>query len=124
MDVVAFELRAVRLVLVEDWAVGREPVSALDVRAFVAVCEAGGFRAAAEAYGVSQSSLTRRVRALERRLDLTLVDRSPRRTVPTREGRLLLPSARRLLEQHEGLLETAAVLAERGTGTRGRGGTG
>jgi DNA-binding transcriptional LysR family regulator len=82
----------------------------------VMVCEAGGFRSAAAVHRVTQSSLTRRVRALERRLGLTLVDRSPRRTGPTRQGRLLLPTARRLLEQHEGLLETAAVLAERGSG--------
>lgn len=114
---VAFAPHTARLVLVGDWAFGREPVSPLDVRAFVVVCESGGFRAAAEAHSVSQSSLTRRVQALERRLGLTLVVRPPRRTGPTREGRLLLPSARRLLEQHEGLLETAAVLAERSNGT-------
>lgn len=100
----------------EEKDLARGPVSPLDVWAFVVVCESGGFRAAAKAYAVSQSSLTRRVRALERRLDLTLVDRSPRRTGPTREGRLLLPTARRVLEQHEGLLETAAVLAERSNG--------
>lgn len=92
-------------------------MSALDVLAFVAVCELGGFRVAARARGVSQSSLTRRVRALEHWLGLTLVERSPRRSGPTREGRLLLPSARRLLEQHQGLLEAAAVLAE---GSNGR----
>jgi DNA-binding transcriptional LysR family regulator len=95
-------------------------VSPLDVRAFVVVCESGGFRAAAEAYAVSQSSLTRRVRALERRLGLALIDRSPRRNGPTREGRLLLPTARRLLEQHEGLLETSAALAEGSNGTTDR----
>jgi DNA-binding transcriptional LysR family regulator len=89
-----------------------DPLDARDVRAFIAVSESGGFRAAASSTGLSQSAVSRRVAALERRLQLRLLHRSPSSTWLTKEGRVFLPLARQLLQLHCELLEAAADLSE------------
>jgi DNA-binding transcriptional LysR family regulator len=49
---------------------------------------------AAEAVGISQPALSRSVLALEKRLDVTIFDRSNSRVVPTAAGQVLLRHAR------------------------------
>ena len=61
-----------------------------DVVLFAAVVEAGGFRAAAERRGVSPSSLSDRIRRLERDLDVRLLHRTTRSVTPTETGTRLL----------------------------------
>ncbi len=68
------------------------------LRAFVAVAESGSFTAAAERLHLTQSAVTRRIQALEQRLDSPLFDRLPRRALLTETGQRLLPQARRALE--------------------------
>lgn len=71
-----------------------------DLRLFLAVAKAGGLAGAAEKTGVSPATLGRRVSALEKSLNLRLVEREAR-------GYQLTPAARDLLRYLEDMDETA-----------------
>jgi DNA-binding transcriptional LysR family regulator len=60
-----------------------------DLAAFAAVVRAGSFTRAAAQLGVSQSALSQTVRALERRLELKLLNRTTRSVSPTQAGEKL-----------------------------------
>ncbi|MCJ2049948.1 LysR family transcriptional regulator [Methylobacterium sp. J-070] len=70
------------------------------VRAFVRVVDLASFTRAADSLATSQAAISLRVKRLEDRLGLRLVDRTPRHVAPTPRGAKFLPSARRLLEAH------------------------
>ncbi len=72
--------------------------------AFCAVVERRSFSLAAAALGVTQPAVSQQVRALEKRLDSQLLDRSGRRVVPTDAGTRLYRSAQRLLALEAQLL--------------------
>lgn len=72
---------------------------ALDLRAFLAVTEAGSFRAAADALALSQPALSRRIQRLEGLVGGPLLERTTRRVAPTALGRELMPLVRRLLDE-------------------------
>ena len=74
------------------------------VRYFVAVAEELHFRRAADRLHVSQPSLSRAVRDLERSLGVQLFTRTRRRVQLTDAGRRLLEEAPRLLAEFERLL--------------------
>ncbi|MFJ2988311.1 LysR family transcriptional regulator [Collimonas sp. NPDC087041] len=70
-----------------------------DLAAFAAVVRAKSFTRAAAQMGVTQSALSQTVRALERRLDLKLLNRTTRSVSPTDAGeRLFLTVEPRLAE--------------------------
>lgn len=70
-----------------------------DLAAFAAVVRAGSFTRAAAQMGVTQSALSQTVRALERKLDLKLLNRTTRSVAPTEAGqRLYLTVAPRLAD--------------------------
>lgn len=79
---------------------------------FVALVEAGGFSAAGARLGVSQSSVSHTVKALEQSLGTSLFDRRQSPPVPTEGARRLLPHARTMLAASEALRQE--VQAERG----------
>lgn len=60
-----------------------------DLAAFAAVVNTGSFTKAAAQFGVSQSALSQTVRALERRLDLKLLNRTTRSVSTTEAGERL-----------------------------------
>jgi DNA-binding transcriptional LysR family regulator len=60
-----------------------------DLASFAAVVRAGSFTRAAARLGVTQSALSQTVRALERRLDLKLLNRTTRSVSPTEAGERL-----------------------------------
>ena len=60
-----------------------------DLRAFVAIAEQSSFSKAAEQIGLSPSSLSQIIRALEERLGVRLIDRGSRRFSLTEERELL-----------------------------------
>lgn len=64
---------------------------------FVAVAELGSFSSAADKLHLTQPAISKRVSALEARLDCRLFDRIGRRITLTREGEQLLPRAREIL---------------------------
>ena len=63
----------------------------LDIRAFLAIYDIRNFRLAAEAVGLSQPALSRRIQALEASLGAPLLERSRRGVSPTTIGRELEP---------------------------------
>jgi DNA-binding transcriptional LysR family regulator len=81
---------------------------------FVAVVDAGTVSAAAEQVRVTQPSLSRQVRQLERELGVDLFERSAGRLVLSSAGRSLLPLAREVLASAESLRTAARVRAEGG----------
>ncbi|OXM68958.1 MULTISPECIES: LysR family transcriptional regulator [Amycolatopsis] len=80
---------------------------------FVAVAEALHFGRAAEGLGLAQPALSKAVRSLERRLEVTLFERTSRRVELTPAGEVLLDEARKAL--------AAVAAAARRTQRAGRG---
>src|SRR5262245_13320315 len=71
------------------------------LRAFVAVAESGGFTAAAEVVGRSQSAVSQKIQRLEDLLGRRLFERTSRTLSLTKDGEQLLISARRILELND-----------------------
>jgi len=82
------------------------------LRAFVAVAEKQHFGSAATTLGVSQSSLSQALAALEAGVDTRLVERSTRRVRVTTEGMHLLPFAQAVVEAMEAFTAAAAGAAD------------
>ena len=80
----------------------------------VAVVEAESFSRAARDLGVAQPSISEQIRKLERELRQPLLDRLPRRVVPTPAGQQLVEHARRILA------EVAEAKRRAGEAARGR----
>src|SRR5919109_1145325 len=87
------------------------------LQAFCAVVDRKSFSHAAEQLGVTQPAVSLQVRALEKRLGQTLLDRSGRRVEPTEAGLRLYRGAQRLLALEEQLLEEVAEEDETIRGT-------
>lgn len=79
---------------------------------FVALAEAGGFSAAGVRLGVSQSSVSHTIKALEQSLGTSLFDRRQSPPALTDGARRLLPHARSMLAASEALRQE--VQAQRG----------
>ncbi len=80
----------------------------MDTRQLAAFCEVverRSFSAAADRLGVTQPAVSLQVRALEKRLGTTLLDRSGRRVEPTEAGFRLYRGAQRLLALERILVE-------------------
>ena len=71
------------------------------VRLFVMAVDLGGLTRAAEAAGTVQPVVSQRIKALEERLGVRLLDRSPRFLRPTTDGVRFLAEARALLAAHD-----------------------
>lgn len=80
-----------------------------DLAGFAVVVRAGSFTRAAAQMGVTQSAISQTVRALERRLDLKLLNRTTRSVSPTEAGERLYQTVRQRFEDIEAEL---AVLGE------------
>jgi DNA-binding transcriptional LysR family regulator len=81
---------------------------------FVMTADCGTISAAADRVHVTQPSLSRQLRGLERQLGVELFTRSGRRVELSPAGRALLPRARAVLAEAESL-RAAAVLLARGS---------
>jgi len=75
-----------------------DPLSAADLAAFAAAVELGSVRGAADALALTQSAATKRIQRLERRVELTLLERGRFGVKPTEAGGVLYPEARRALD--------------------------
>jgi DNA-binding transcriptional LysR family regulator len=87
-----------------------------DLEVFVAVVEAGGFTAAAEALGTTVTATSRRVRALEERLGTRLLNRTTRRVSLTAAGEVYYQQVRRVLAE---LRETEEQLTQQASDPHG-----
>ncbi|OBF12708.1 LysR family transcriptional regulator [Mycobacterium sp. ACS4054] len=83
------------------------------LRAFVAVAEKRQFSGAAASLGVSQSTLSQALAALETGLGAQLIERSTRRVLLTAEGTELLPRAQAVVDAADAFTAAAAGSADR-----------
>lgn len=74
------------------------------LRAFIAVAETGGFTAAADVIGRSQSAVSQKIIRLEEVLDLRVFERTSRSLTLTHDGERLLVSARRMLMHYDAFM--------------------
>lgn len=79
------------------------PYDVTDLRLFVHVVEAASITHGAQRANLSLAAASERIRGLEIRLGVSLLDRSPRGVSPTAAGRALLYHARLVLRQLEHL---------------------
>jgi DNA-binding transcriptional LysR family regulator len=81
-------------------------INSHDLQFFSVLSEAASLAAASRALGVSPSAVTQRLRALESRLGVRLVDRSSRGLQLTAEGHMLAGQGSAVLAQIDALTET------------------
>lgn len=79
---------------------------------FVRVVEAGSLRAVALELGVDASSVSRKITALEQRLQARLLRRSTKRSEPTEAGQRYYDGIRRLLDERAALEADVAGLVD------------
>ncbi|MBL4573005.1 MAG: hydrogen peroxide-inducible genes activator [Gammaproteobacteria bacterium] len=92
-------------------------LSLKQIRYFTTIAESGSFRQAAFRLDVTQPALSSQIAILEKLLDLQLFERSKNGTTTTVEGRELLPSAKRILEEVHGFASKSRMLSGGGMGT-------
>jgi DNA-binding transcriptional LysR family regulator len=85
--------------------------------AFAAVAEARGFRAASERLGVSASAVSQALRKLEKRLGVTLMQRTTRSVHLTEAGERLYASVRPALEEVRSAVAAVGELGDVPCGT-------
>jgi DNA-binding transcriptional LysR family regulator len=88
-----------------------------DLAAFAAVVRASSFTAAAAQIGVTQSALSQTVQALERRLDLKLLNRTTRSVAPTEAGERLYQAVESRFADIEAELAVLGEMRGKPTGT-------
>lgn len=74
------------------------------MRYLIAIVEAGSFTTAAEVLYISQSSLSKRIMALEEELGVQLFDRSKRQVALTDPGKVVLERARALWSTYQAMV--------------------
>jgi DNA-binding transcriptional LysR family regulator len=84
---------------------------------FVAVVEAGGFRAAGRQLGVSGTALSKALRQLEQRLGVTLLLRTTRSVRLTEAGETFYAASRQALDALQSAAEAVGELADEPRGT-------
>jgi DNA-binding transcriptional LysR family regulator len=80
------------------------------LRLFCDVLTCRSFSQAAQRHGITQSAASQRVGQLEKRLGVTLIDRSVRPLRPTPEGELFLEEAKVLIERYDRLERKVSVM--------------
>jgi DNA-binding transcriptional LysR family regulator len=83
-----------------------EPLSGRDLVAFAAAVETSSVHGAADALGLTQSAVSKRIQSLEQRTGVALLTRSRTGVRPTEAGRMLYPAAKQALAA----LQRAAVV--------------
>ncbi|WP_201325204.1 LysR family transcriptional regulator, partial [Burkholderia sp. E168m23] len=87
-----------------------------DLVAFMAVARERNFTRAAAQLGVSQSALSRMVRALEARMGIPLLTRTTRSVSPTEAGERLLESIAPRFQEIEAELESLRAMTDQPAG--------
>jgi DNA-binding transcriptional LysR family regulator len=81
------------------------------LKAFIAIAEAGTFTAGALRVHVTQAAISMQLKQLETELGAPLFIRAPRRVMLTEAGEALLERARAILREHDAALSEIAELA-------------
>lgn len=90
--------------------------SIAEMSAFVAIAERASFAKAAAQLGVSRSSLSESLRAMEERLGVRLINRTTRSVALTEAGERLLAQLRPLLDNFDTALESINAFRDRPAG--------
>jgi LysR family transcriptional regulator, regulator of peptidoglycan recycling len=77
-----------------------------ELSAFMAVAEQRNFTRAAKQLGISASTLSQTIRALEERLAVRLLNRTTRSVVPTAAGEKLLARLRPVIDAYDAVIES------------------
>ncbi|MCP5015889.1 MAG: LysR family transcriptional regulator [Ketobacter sp.] len=88
-----------------------------ELKAFVAVAEAGSFSQAALQLHLTQPAISKRISLLESNLNCQLFDRIGRQTILTEAGRDLMPRANRILQEMEDMRRAMSNLSGEVSGT-------
>lgn len=88
-----------------------DPVTLDQLRAFVAVVQEGSFSAAARKLKRVQSAVSTSMANLESQLDVPIFDRSTKIAKLTEQGKAVLTSAQRVLDEVDGLKRLTAGMA-------------
>lgn len=88
-----------------------------ELTAFIAIADAGTFRAAARALGVSPSALSHAMRSMEARLEVRLFNRTTRSVALTEEGQRLLQRVRPAMADLEQAVNEAAAARGKPSGS-------
>ncbi|SDH78788.1 LysR family transcriptional regulator [Paraburkholderia phenazinium] len=88
-----------------------------DLKAFIAVTQARGFRHAASTRGVSASSLSEAIRRLEQQLGVRLLNRTTRSVTPTEAGQRLFERLAPAFSEIATALDAVNLFRESPTGT-------
>ena len=92
-------------------------ISLKQLQYFAAVSEYGSFRQAAFRLGITQPTLSNQIAIMEKALKIHLFERTRKGINVTPQGRELLLSARRVLEEAQGFISQSAILSGGGIGT-------
>ena len=95
----------------------RSRISISQLECFSAVAELSSYRRAAERLRTSQPTLTNQILALESLMGVRLFERSRAGTLLTAVGRDLVPGARRVIEEVQGLVDQAESISRGPAGT-------
>ena len=87
------------------------------IRCFVIVAERSSFTAAAEELHIAQQAVSQQIKALERTLGVTLLQRTSRKVQLTPEGVVFLADARRLLASADRAVSRVQAAARGEAGT-------
>ena len=85
------------------------PLTGPELAAFIAAVEAGSVQGAADALGLTQSAVTKRLQALEARVGVRLLERGHFGVRPTAAGKVLYPDAKRAVGALAAAHETLAA---------------
>ncbi len=91
------------------------PLAGSELAAFVAAVEAGTVHGAADALQLTQSAVTKRIHALERRVGGRLFERGRFGVRPTELGRTVYPAAKRALEALDSVAELVELSRAQGS---------
>ena len=92
-------------------------ISLKQLQYFAAVAEYGSFRQAAFRLEITQPTLSNQIAIMEKALKVHLFERTRKGINVTPQGRELLMSARRVLEEAQGFISQSAILSGGGIGT-------
>ena len=90
------------------------PLAGSDLAAFVLAVEAGSIRGAGDALELTQSAVTKRIHALERRLGSRVLERGRFGVRPTEFGRTLYPQAKQALASLDAVAQLADLSRKNG----------
>ncbi len=91
------------MLLIAPWCAFRSRVQIETFKIFCDLAESGSFSRTAQANQITQSAVSQQIRALEKKFDVTLIERGPRNFALTQEGEAFLAAAHEIVDIYEHL---------------------